>query len=236
MPKIVACFEQNYRCYGHRKIRAALKRDGVIIGADRCRRLMRQAGIQGAKRGKRVRTTIPARSARTTPRRARPPASMRQHCSHHHPQRPCPESAIPTRRYATPAAPTHDVCCVGTRFRRSPPHSIPRSFDWPANGTTNIGHFTSSIPIGRTGREWLLQNFHQRRYESVRCSMRNTHIHTPGRTPSSQVRHSPLMQRTACSRRSTGASQSAPSRLARTSDILRSSRLGLSGTSMKPQR
>lgn len=65
--KIAACFEQNYRCYGYRKIRAALARDNVMIGADRCRRLMRQAGIQGARRGKRVRTTIPDRHAMRAP-------------------------------------------------------------------------------------------------------------------------------------------------------------------------
>lgn len=43
--KIVECFEKNYRCYGYRKICAQLAREGTTIGADRCRRLMRQAGI-----------------------------------------------------------------------------------------------------------------------------------------------------------------------------------------------
>jgi len=56
--KIVACFQDNYSCYGYRKIRAQLARDGVPVGADRCRRLMRTAQIQGARRGRTVRTTI----------------------------------------------------------------------------------------------------------------------------------------------------------------------------------
>lgn len=56
--KIEACFLDNYSCYGYRKICAQLARDGTTIGSDRCRRLMRTAGIQGARRGRKVRTTI----------------------------------------------------------------------------------------------------------------------------------------------------------------------------------
>ncbi len=56
--KIVTCFENNYSCYGYRKICAQLARDGIQIGSDRCRRLMRTAQIQGARRGRKVRTTI----------------------------------------------------------------------------------------------------------------------------------------------------------------------------------
>ncbi len=55
---IEACFAANYSCYGYRKICAQLAREDVTIGADRCRRLMRTAGIQGARRGKAVRTTV----------------------------------------------------------------------------------------------------------------------------------------------------------------------------------
>lgn len=66
-PKIAACFDANYRCYGYRKICAALAREDVTIGSDRCRRLMREAGIQGARRGKRVRTTIPDKHAVRAP-------------------------------------------------------------------------------------------------------------------------------------------------------------------------
>ena len=50
--KIDACYLANYRCYGYRKICAQLAREDVVIGADRCRRLMRTTGIQGTRRGK----------------------------------------------------------------------------------------------------------------------------------------------------------------------------------------
>ena len=65
--KIEACFEANYRCYGCHTICAQLAREGVQIGSDRCRRLMRTAGIEGARRGKTVRTT------RSDPRDVRAP-------------------------------------------------------------------------------------------------------------------------------------------------------------------
>jgi putative transposase len=49
----------NYYAYGYRKMWLALKRAGEDVGRDRVKRLMRQAGIQGAKRrGKPWRTTI----------------------------------------------------------------------------------------------------------------------------------------------------------------------------------
>jgi putative transposase len=49
----------NYHCYGYRRTWLALKRDGVDVGRDRIKRLMRTHGIQGAKRrGKPWRTTI----------------------------------------------------------------------------------------------------------------------------------------------------------------------------------
>jgi putative transposase len=50
----------NYCCYGYRRTWLALKRDGVEVGRDRVKRLMRAHGIQGAKRrGKPWRTTTP---------------------------------------------------------------------------------------------------------------------------------------------------------------------------------
>ena len=58
----------NYHCYGYRRTWLALKRDGVDVGRDRVKRLMRAHGIQGAKRrGKPWRTTIPDRSAARRP-------------------------------------------------------------------------------------------------------------------------------------------------------------------------
>lgn len=61
--------ERNYGAYGYRKTWLALKRAGVEgVGRDRVKRLMRAAGIRGAKRrGKPWRTTI------ADPRTLRPP-------------------------------------------------------------------------------------------------------------------------------------------------------------------
>jgi putative transposase len=51
--------QANYECYGQRRMHAALLRAGESIGRDRVARLMRQAGLTGAKRrGKPWRTTI----------------------------------------------------------------------------------------------------------------------------------------------------------------------------------
>jgi putative transposase len=58
----------NYCCYGYRRTWLALRRQGVEVGRDRVKRLMRAHGIQGAKRrGKPWRTTTPDAAA---PRRA----------------------------------------------------------------------------------------------------------------------------------------------------------------------
>ena len=50
----------NYHAYGYRRTWLALRRDGITVGRDRVKRLMRSEGIQGAKRrGKPWRTTRP---------------------------------------------------------------------------------------------------------------------------------------------------------------------------------
>jgi putative transposase len=55
----------NYEAYGSRRMWKALRRAGHPVGRDRVARLMRRAGIQGAKRRtKRWRTTTPDVSAR----------------------------------------------------------------------------------------------------------------------------------------------------------------------------
>jgi putative transposase len=49
----------NYEAYGSRRVWKALGREGVEVGRDRTRRLMRAAGLEGAKRrGKPWRTTV----------------------------------------------------------------------------------------------------------------------------------------------------------------------------------
>ena len=65
-PLIVELFNTNYRVYGRRKIKAALRREhGLVVDKDRIARLMRELGIRGATRSK---TTITTRADKTSPR------------------------------------------------------------------------------------------------------------------------------------------------------------------------
>jgi len=62
--------EANYYAYGSRRMWKALRRSGEQVGRDRVARLMRQNGIQGAKRrGKPWRTTKPDPAALRSPDR-----------------------------------------------------------------------------------------------------------------------------------------------------------------------
>jgi putative transposase len=58
--RIKVIYEANYSVYGVRKVWHAVGREGVEVGRDRVARLMRAEGLRGVRRGKRVRTTIPA--------------------------------------------------------------------------------------------------------------------------------------------------------------------------------
>ena len=67
-PLIVELFEANYRVYGRRKIKAALRRaHGLIVDKDRIARLMGELGIRGATRTKSTITTRPDRSSPRAP-------------------------------------------------------------------------------------------------------------------------------------------------------------------------
>jgi putative transposase len=55
--EVTRAFEDNYSVYGARKVWRQLHREGIGIGRDRVARLMREAGIQGVRRGKRTFTT-----------------------------------------------------------------------------------------------------------------------------------------------------------------------------------
>ncbi|WP_241251031.1 MULTISPECIES: IS3 family transposase [Micrococcus] len=59
IPQLVELWETNYRVYGVRKLWKAARRAGIMIGRDQTARLMRAAGIEGARRSKRVKTTRP---------------------------------------------------------------------------------------------------------------------------------------------------------------------------------
>jgi putative transposase len=58
-PALVALWEDSYRVYRAHKLRKAARRADHDVGRDQVTRLMRVAGIRGARRGKRVRTTKP---------------------------------------------------------------------------------------------------------------------------------------------------------------------------------
>ncbi len=66
-PALVKLWEDNYRVYGARKLWKAAGRAGHDAGRDQVARLMRDAGICGARRGKQVKTTKPDSSAARHP-------------------------------------------------------------------------------------------------------------------------------------------------------------------------
>jgi len=57
VPRLTKLWSDNYEVYGSRKLWKAARRAGIDIGRDQTARLMKAAGIQGATRSKRVRTT-----------------------------------------------------------------------------------------------------------------------------------------------------------------------------------
>jgi putative transposase len=65
--RIEAIHERSRGTYGRPRVHAELKEDGVPVGCKRVSRLMRQAGLQGASRRKRYRTTVQDRNARPAP-------------------------------------------------------------------------------------------------------------------------------------------------------------------------
>jgi putative transposase len=62
-PALRQLWEDNYRVYGVRKLWKTARRAGHDVGRDQVARLMRATGIQGVRRGKRVRTTKPESTA-----------------------------------------------------------------------------------------------------------------------------------------------------------------------------
>lgn len=65
--KVKQVFTANYACYGARKLWHELRNQGLRVGRDQVARLMRIAGIKGARRGKRIITTVPAPVQRELP-------------------------------------------------------------------------------------------------------------------------------------------------------------------------
>jgi transposase InsO family protein len=61
--KIRRVWEDNFRVYGARKVWRQLGRDGVVVARCTVERLMHAEGLQGVRRGRRVKTTRPDESA-----------------------------------------------------------------------------------------------------------------------------------------------------------------------------
>jgi putative transposase len=62
MPEITRVWQTNLRVYGADKVWKQLNREAVPVACCTVERLMRQLGLQGARRGKTVRTTVPDQS------------------------------------------------------------------------------------------------------------------------------------------------------------------------------
>ena len=59
LPEVQRVFDENLRVYGADKVWRQLLREGLVIARCTVERLMRLAGLRGARRGKSVRTTVP---------------------------------------------------------------------------------------------------------------------------------------------------------------------------------
>lgn len=63
MVDIRRIWAQNFRVYGARKVWKQMNREGIVVARCTVERLMRRLGIEGIRRGKRVRTTVPDNAA-----------------------------------------------------------------------------------------------------------------------------------------------------------------------------
>lgn len=61
--RIQQVHRDNYGVYGVRKMHATLTREGIEVGRDQTARLMRDLGLQGVRRGRPRRTTVPDAAA-----------------------------------------------------------------------------------------------------------------------------------------------------------------------------
>ena len=67
VPLLLALWTANYSVYGAHKLWKAAQRAGYDVGRDQVARLMRLAGMKGARRGRRVVTTRPDKEAARAP-------------------------------------------------------------------------------------------------------------------------------------------------------------------------
>ena len=127
LPEIKRIHQENYSVYGVRKMHHAMLRSGWQIGRDQVARLMRIAGLQGVRRGRKPRTTRSAgnhvphalpettyhtlcRTPRYPPRSRRTPVHRRTPepvvgCRHH--LRACPDGIVLRRVHHRRLHPPH---------------------------------------------------------------------------------------------------------------------------------
>jgi transposase InsO family protein len=59
LPQVQRVYDQNLQVYGADKVWRQLRREGTAVARCTVERLMRRRGLQGARRGKALRTTAP---------------------------------------------------------------------------------------------------------------------------------------------------------------------------------
>ena len=110
--QIARVHAENYGVYGARKVWAQLNREGIEVARCTVERLMRAHGLAGARRGRRIRTTIAGdgpRAADLVGRRFSPPAPDRLWVTTSPTSRPgrgCHSRPGPRRPSAPPAPAT----------------------------------------------------------------------------------------------------------------------------------
>lgn len=67
LPEVQRVLDANLRVYGADKVWRQLLREDVAVARCTVERLMRRLGLQGARRGKGVRTTVPIRGPPAAP-------------------------------------------------------------------------------------------------------------------------------------------------------------------------
>ena len=110
IPQLLALWRANYGVYGAHKLWRAARRAGVDVGRDQVARLMRLAGIEGARRRRRVRTTRAADGAE-------PASGPGAAGLHRRPAEPAVGQRLDLRRHLGRRG-----VCVLHRRRLQPPH------------------------------------------------------------------------------------------------------------------
>jgi hypothetical protein len=65
--EITRVWKENYEVYGADKVWLELNRQGIVTARCTVERLMRDLGLQGARRGRKVRTTVPGKDGQRAP-------------------------------------------------------------------------------------------------------------------------------------------------------------------------